>query len=193
MAYKVYGPFGASFEVYSGYSIGSLRAVSMSGIMLYQKGRPGAVWNKTKLKEVKFNVDNVAAGKPGPAGIERVLRDHLGLVLIRFSKFIGYEESNLAEVLAICEAFKLFVSSSWLNCKILIIENDSLNAVKWDGYHNNGPWKVRHIINNIENLKKNLEEWKVIHVLKEGSQVADGLAKDMMNEVESLFVVNKGV
>ncbi|XVF41626.1 hypothetical protein PTKIN_Ptkin01aG0294600 [Pterospermum kingtungense] len=53
-----------------------------------KKIRPKTAWSKPMFEEVKFNVDGVSTGKPGPAGIRGVLRDHRGLELIKFSRFI---------------------------------------------------------------------------------------------------------
>ncbi|XVF86739.1 hypothetical protein PTKIN_Ptkin18bG0066500 [Pterospermum kingtungense] len=54
---------------------------------------------------MKFNVDGSTLGKPGPAGIGGVLRDHEGNIKIRLLKSVGSADSNLAELLAIKEAF----------------------------------------------------------------------------------------
>ncbi|XVF41640.1 hypothetical protein PTKIN_Ptkin01aG0296200 [Pterospermum kingtungense] len=73
------------------------------------KVRPNNVWNKPLEGEVKFNVDRADAGKPSQTRIGGVLRDHLGGVLMKFSKSIDISESNYAEIMAIYEALKLFV------------------------------------------------------------------------------------
>ncbi|XVF83420.1 hypothetical protein PTKIN_Ptkin16aG0484400 [Pterospermum kingtungense] len=70
-----------------------------------------AEWVRHEAGCLKFNVDSFALGKPNPAGIGGVLRDHEAKVKIRFSKAIGVADSNLAEVLASREAFLLFASS----------------------------------------------------------------------------------
>ncbi|XVE48611.1 hypothetical protein DITRI_Ditri01bG0015200 [Diplodiscus trichospermus] len=60
--------------------------------------RIGTIWLKPPAGSAKFNVDGSALGKPGPAGIGGVLRDHQGDELIRFSKSIGIADSNEAVV-----------------------------------------------------------------------------------------------
>ena len=62
------------------------------------------VWCPPARGLLKFNVDGAARGKPGPAGVGGVLRDHKGDVLLMFSKNVGIKESNETEVLAILEA-----------------------------------------------------------------------------------------
>ncbi|XVF86520.1 hypothetical protein PTKIN_Ptkin18bG0047600 [Pterospermum kingtungense] len=73
-------------------------------------------------------MNGFAVGKQGYAGIGGLLRDHQESVLIRFSKFIGVEDSNVAELVAIRKALVLFLSSPWAFDRELIIESDSRNA-----------------------------------------------------------------
>ncbi|XVE90483.1 hypothetical protein DITRI_Ditri20bG0081400 [Diplodiscus trichospermus] len=80
---------------------------------------------------VNFNVDGASKGKPGPARIGGILRDHMGIEKIRFSKYICVADSNVAELLAVREAFSLFVSYWWNQNLTLIIESDSMNVVNW--------------------------------------------------------------
>lgn len=47
-----------------------------------------------------FNVDGVAQGKLGPAGIGGVLRNAKGVVLVTYFKSIGVGDSNKAKILA---------------------------------------------------------------------------------------------
>ncbi|XVF83577.1 hypothetical protein PTKIN_Ptkin16aG0500400 [Pterospermum kingtungense] len=113
---------------------------------------------------VEFNVDGGSLGKPGSAGIRGILRDHQGTDLIRFSKEVGIIESNMAELLAIREAFILFLSSPWLNRCTLIVESDSRNAVNWVLKPESAPWRWRNIINHVESLKAQVKDWRVVHV-----------------------------
>lgn len=54
---------------------------------------------------MKFNIDEVAQGKPGPAGIGFVSRDSSGTTILTFfSGPIGVTESNEAEVFAKCRS-----------------------------------------------------------------------------------------
>ncbi|XVF79203.1 hypothetical protein PTKIN_Ptkin14bG0201600 [Pterospermum kingtungense] len=75
---------------------------------------------KTWAGWVKFNVDGSSIRKPGPAGIGGLLRDHLRKELMRFSKSIGVEDSNVAELLAIREGLILFLSLPWESTEFLI-------------------------------------------------------------------------
>ena len=57
----------------------------------------------------KFDIDRVARGKSGPAGIGHVLRNSKGKVLLMFSKDVGVNESNEAKVMVILEALWFFL------------------------------------------------------------------------------------
>ncbi|XVE60389.1 hypothetical protein DITRI_Ditri05aG0124900 [Diplodiscus trichospermus] len=118
------------------------------------KVRPINKWSAPPVEAVKFNVDGSSVGKPGPAGIGGILRDHAGNVKARFSKSIGVADSNLAELMAIREAFLVFLSSPWVNCKALIIESDSKIATGRVLEPAFAPWRSRNLIGQIENLKK---------------------------------------
>ncbi|XVE80966.1 hypothetical protein DITRI_Ditri15bG0024200 [Diplodiscus trichospermus] len=95
------------------------------------KIRSSISWVSPNVGELKFNVDGSALGKPGPTGIGGILRDHLGIKKMAFSKPTGIADSNIAELMAIREAFILFISLPWCSTHKLIIESDSTNAVKW--------------------------------------------------------------
>ncbi|XVF84544.1 hypothetical protein PTKIN_Ptkin17bG0045500 [Pterospermum kingtungense] len=114
---------------------------------------PLLVWEKPPAGAVKFNVDGSSLGKSGPAGIGGVLRDRLGVELARISKSIGVEDSNTAELLAIREAFLIFITSPFVLDKLLIVESDSANAVNWVNFPESAPWRVQTFINHIECLK----------------------------------------
>ncbi|XVE85397.1 hypothetical protein DITRI_Ditri17bG0087800 [Diplodiscus trichospermus] len=91
------------------------------------KSKAGNRWVKPLKGQVKFDVNGSTQGKPRPAGIGGILRDHNEEVLIVFSKSIDVADSNFAELMAIRESFLLFLTSPWLNSKMLIIESDSTN------------------------------------------------------------------
>ena len=64
------------------------------------------MWIPPSRGYMKFNVDGSAKSKPGPAGIGGVLRDNLSVVKMIFSKSVGIEDSNMAELLAVREAMR---------------------------------------------------------------------------------------
>ncbi|XVE88825.1 hypothetical protein DITRI_Ditri19aG0099600 [Diplodiscus trichospermus] len=115
--------------------------------------RSTSCWEKPAVGCLKFNVDGSEKGQPGSASIGGVLRDHDANIKLVFSKSVGVADSNLAEVLAIREAFVIFSYSPWATAHTLIIESDSMNAVKWIKNPISSPWRIRGIITHIEFLK----------------------------------------
>ncbi|XVF23464.1 hypothetical protein REPUB_Repub13aG0041100 [Reevesia pubescens] len=138
---------------------------------------------------LKFNVDGSAYEKPGPAGIGGVLQDEAGAVKLIFSKSIGIADSNVVELLAVKEAFLVFVASKWGRTHGLMIESDSLNAVKWINYPDLTPWKLKNYVAFIEAWKQDLVSWQISHINMECNEIADGLAKAGVNRNESLLMV----
>ncbi|XVE48614.1 hypothetical protein DITRI_Ditri01bG0015500 [Diplodiscus trichospermus] len=137
--------------------------------------RATSSWSKPPEGYMKFNVDGSAFRKSGPAGIVGILRDHMSSVKIVFSKHIGTAEST--ELLAVGEAFLLFVEYEWVNSHKIIIESESSNVVQWISSPSSAPWTVRNLIAHIENLKNQLNGWSIVHIFKEANEEADSLAK----------------
>lgn len=63
-------------------------------------------WSLPKEGFVKFNVDDAARGNPGLAGIEGVLHNHTGDIML-----LGSKDSNKVELLAIRRAIFLWVGA----------------------------------------------------------------------------------
>ncbi|XVE61157.1 hypothetical protein DITRI_Ditri06bG0017300 [Diplodiscus trichospermus] len=121
-------------------------------------------WTKPHVGTMKFNVDGSTMGKPGPAGIGGVLRDHLANAKIIFFKSVGIADSNLAELLAIL---------GW-------ITNPTF-----------APWRIRNFISHIETLKQQVPNWSILHILRESNEVADWLGKTGVNRGNDFLVVNE--
>ena len=79
-------------------------------------------WKHPPADAMKFNVDGSSKGKPRSVGIRGVFKDSLAAVKIFFSKAIGVEDSNMAELLTVKEAMCIFVSSKWIHSYKLIIK-----------------------------------------------------------------------
>ncbi|XVF84739.1 hypothetical protein PTKIN_Ptkin17bG0062500 [Pterospermum kingtungense] len=71
----------------------------------------------------------------------------------------------------------------------LIVESDSRNAVGWVNNPFSTPWRLKHLINHIENLKLLLPEWQVSHIYRECNSIANNLAKDGVNRTDNLLYV----
>ena len=92
------------------------------------KERRIVLWYSPPFGVLEFNVDGASRGKPGLAGIGGVLRNCKGKVLIMFSKYVDVCDPDEADVLAIFEGLRLFLSRYG---DTLIMESDSSNAIAW--------------------------------------------------------------
>ncbi|XVF80295.1 hypothetical protein PTKIN_Ptkin15bG0059300 [Pterospermum kingtungense] len=117
----------------------------------------------------------------GDSGIGGILRDSNSNFRTIFSKSIGVADSNLVELLAVHEVMKLFVPSSWVSSHKLLLESDSSNVVKRISNQSSVFWRLRWLINKIENLKLLISEWSVNHTQREANVVVDSLAKARVN------------
>lgn len=71
-------------------------------------------------------VDGGSHGNPGPSGIGVVVVDSLG-AKTRIAKWIGYQDNNVAEYLALLEALQHAID---LEAKVLRVYTDSLVVVR---------------------------------------------------------------
>ncbi|KAK3231064.1 hypothetical protein Dsin_002945 [Dipteronia sinensis] len=138
--------------------------------------------NRVMVKEVppmsdrlKFNVDGSAIGKPGPAGVGGVLRDSNGKVLCMFSLFVGNQDSNSAEVLAIEKACQLCISNPRLMGRKFDIVSDSKVVVLW--ITNEGFGSLNHVnqVYNIRNILSLLKGTVVLYNSRATNSFADNL------------------
>ncbi|OMP02188.1 hypothetical protein COLO4_11284 [Corchorus olitorius] len=88
----------------------------------------------------------------------------------------------MAELLAIKEAFLIYAASSWAHQSCLIVESDSRNSVKWVTEIETAPWRFRQVLFKMEELKKKVSSWKVVHIYREVNHIADGLAKSIIGK-----------
>ncbi|XVF70496.1 hypothetical protein PTKIN_Ptkin11bG0166300 [Pterospermum kingtungense] len=95
-------------------------------------------------------------------------------------------------MLAIREAFLIFIDSPFVIDRELIVESDSINAVNWVNSPSSTPWRVLNFINHNENLKKQLKGWKVTHVFREVNCITDQLAKERVGRCNDLLVRSWG-
>ena len=73
-------------------------------------------------------LDGAASGRRNPAGIGVGLCSNKGEVLVSFSKLVGVKDSNVAEVMAILEASRIFML--FLH-EAFIMDSGSFNAISW--------------------------------------------------------------
>ncbi|XVF09547.1 hypothetical protein REPUB_Repub07fG0103600 [Reevesia pubescens] len=113
---------------------------------------PVSVWFPPDLGFVKFNVDGSSKGNPSPAGCRGVLQDSSGHIVAMFFGPLGVQESNVAELVVIKTALEDFVQTRWISCCNLIVESDSVIAVKWCLNEEARPWRLWDIFSDIDTL-----------------------------------------
>lgn len=146
------------------------------------RARKLAVWSPPPMGVLKFNMDGATRGKLVLAGIGGVLRYNKGDVLLLFSKKVELKESNEAKVMAILEAFRLFISSFQAG---LIIESDSSNSIGWISSYE-GHWKFHFLLSDIKFMSsQGLVEFK--HVGRLANVMVDSLGKQGVDKVVPLI------
>ncbi|XVF70381.1 hypothetical protein PTKIN_Ptkin11bG0157200 [Pterospermum kingtungense] len=76
-----------------------------------------------------------------------------------------------------------------MQCYKLLVESDSTNVVKWISKPNSVPWRLKWIINKIENLKPGIPNWSVKHTLCKANDIADSLVKAGVNRGDDYILV----
>ncbi|WRX17882.1 Ribonuclease H domain - like 10 [Theobroma cacao] len=135
--------------------------------MKSSKLKVSSTWTPPPYGTLKLNINGAAKGKPGPAGIGGVLRDHQDVIKGTFSHNIGIKDSNFAEFQAIHEGLKFFLASPWASNSDLEVESDSLNAILWTRDHSKVPWRMKLISNAIETLSKSIRKVTFNHISRE--------------------------
>ena len=119
-----------------------------------------------------------ARGSPGDAGIGGVLRDSNGKVWCLFSSYVGFTDSNSAEVLAIHRACNLIVSNRLLDGRNIVIISDSRSAVSWMNGSDFGNIKLVQLVYDVRQALQFREGLSVKFMTRNFNSFADGLAKD---------------
>ncbi|EOY20435.1 Uncharacterized protein TCM_046029 [Theobroma cacao] len=104
-------------------------------------------WGKPSTGFTKFNIDGAARGCPSPFGMGGAMHIHEKHVKILFSKPLGHGDSNMAEILAIKQAFYLFVAFSWDHDHINCLKNKIKN---WSVIHTSR--KANHLADSLAKL-----------------------------------------
>lgn len=138
---------------------------------------PATLWSPPPFSALKWNTDGSAFGKPGPAGIGGVLRNHRGEFLCFFSCPVGSLDSNYAEILALSKALHLSTSNESLLHTSIIFELDSANTVSWVLNSSTRPWKYSNTFNTIQKLISRLHFPLFVHTPRTANSIADSLAK----------------
>ncbi|KAK8526153.1 hypothetical protein V6N12_020634 [Hibiscus sabdariffa] len=132
-------------------------------------------WKPPPRGFLKFNVDG-ACDKTGKCGIGGLLRNHLGSILLEFSKGAGSGSSVLAEILSIKYAIESFVKSEWSSSTKLIIESDSKVVVDWISSPSSSNSTFSKLVQEL-NVYITSERWQIRHIHRSQNIRADTLTK----------------
>lgn len=139
---------------------------------------PDLSWAPPPPNSFKWNVDASFNPSINASAIGGVLRNSKGEFICIFSSPIPPMEINNAEVNAIFRAIQISESfPDKCQSSNLIIESDSLNAVKWCTAKEGGPWNLNFHLNFIRNAIKRNTTMSILHQKREANHVADSLAK----------------
>lgn len=128
------------------------------------------------------NTDGASKGNPGPAAIGFTIEKE-GLILEKYSEYIGKTTNNIAEYTALITAIKRMKT---LRATDVIIYSDSELAVK----QINGIYKVKNkglkpLFSEVMKLLEEFDSFRVIHVHREENSIADSLANKAIKEHNS--------
>ena len=135
------------------------------------------LWSPPPPDVIKWNVDASFDEKLDHAAVGGVLRSDKGLFMALFSSPIPKMEINSAEVFAIMRAIMISLSCDKTKNQRIIIESDSMNAVKWCLEEEGGPWNISFQLNFIRNARRKWLNLSIIHRGRESNNVADCMAK----------------
>lgn len=135
-------------------------------------------WMPPQVGGFKWNVDASFNPSLNRAAIGGVLRNNNGDFICIFSTPIPPMEINNAEVNAIYRALQITIGSLHkVQPENLVIESDSLNAVKWCTASEGGPWNLNFHFNFIRNIQQRYPSLLITHQVRSANHVADSFAK----------------
>ena len=128
------------------------------------------------MKTLKIFFDGSSHGNPGPSGIGIIILDEFGMVLDKFSKFIGFGTNNEAEYHALIEALRRAIQ---LDAEKVELYSDSELVVKQvKGIYSVRDEKLKRLHLKCVELLKNFKEFEIKYVPRELNTEADELANE---------------
>lgn len=157
-------------------------------IPITKKSAPDIPWSPPSPGGLKWNVDASFNPRLNRAAIGGVLRNHRGEFICMFSTPIPSMEINDAEVNAIFRVVQIsLLNDSRIHLDNMVIESDSLNAVRWCHSSDDGPWNLNFHLNLIRNTLNQNQSILLIHHPRSSNHVADALAKQGLH-ISSEFI-----
>ncbi|XP_042501990.1 uncharacterized protein LOC122079520 [Macadamia integrifolia] len=129
-------------------------------------------WCRPDFSWIKLNVDGCSLGNPGNSGAGGVFRNHRGLVVGSFKKFLGVHTNYYTEFTALMEGI---LKAKELQVDALWIEMDSV-AMVVALQSKSIPWFVLQDWLSVKDYLNSIN-WKITHCFREANCIADFLAK----------------
>lgn len=125
-----------------------------------------------------INTDGASRGNPGPASYGFVIKDENKNLIFSQGKKIGINTNNVAEYLAVLEAFKLLKINNEKSeeIEIIVIADSLLIISQLQGRYKIKSEKLKEIYTQIKELEKEFQKVEYMHVLREYNKEADKLA-----------------
>lgn len=135
------------------------------------------------MKRLSAWVDGGARGNPGPAGYGVLFRDETGAIVLRAWGFLGETTNNVAEYRGLIAALR---EATVLGATHLDVSTDSELIQR----QVTGVYKVRQphlvpLMNEVRQLIRTLEGFRIVHVRREENKIADALANRAMDRRDS--------
>ncbi|KAF7812327.1 reverse transcriptase [Senna tora] len=151
----------------------------------------GSVWVKWTAPSEgwwKLNTDGACAGNPSKMAAAGVIRDSYGNWIRGFSKCLGLGNSLKAELWAIALGMSM---AKDLSCDKLIIESDSLVAIKLiTADYDYKSLVLGALIHFCRLTVRDFMEVQINHIFREGNFCADVMAKQAILDQQALVVFN---
>ena len=144
-------------------------------------------WIPPPQDGLKWNIDASMKVSESKSAVGGVLRNHLGKFICLFSCPVPFLDINHGEVFAIHRALKISSSMDWSRQSRIILESDSVNAVKWCRGESDGPWNLAFTINFIKNAIASSGNIEIVHKGRESNLVADSLAKQGLSRSDDFI------
>jgi len=120
-------------------------------------------------------IDGASKGNPGPAGIGIVIYDGDDRLVGKISSYIGKKTNNQAEYTALLRAIELAI---YFKTKVLKIRSDSELVVRQiNGEYQVANANIKNLYEKVMELKKQIPNFKIEHVMRNFNEKADFLAK----------------
>ncbi|KAH0711960.1 hypothetical protein KY289_007919 [Solanum tuberosum] len=141
-------------------------------------------WKLPRHNTFKCNTDDSSKGNPGPSSSAFCIRDDQGNLVYAEGNMIGLSNNLIAEVVAIRLGLEY--------CRIhnllpLILETDSLAAMKMIEGAWHRPWEVTMEVRRIQILKEGLEV-AIVHTLREGNKLVNFMANIVFSFAGTNFI-----